>query len=1212
MAVCLVSVPLAPAGAKIIISELLWSGSDLSSADEWIELANTGSGTVSLSGWTLTRMSNGNETPMLTLPAESSMGSGGYFLIGNFGESSSRLSVEPHVTDSAVSLTNTQLFLWLYDDNGTLMDTVDDGIGVPFAGSNALPKASMEKIDLAGSGQVKSNWQTAFTFVNVDDGAPLRGTPGAANGSGPSDDTFPPKEATHFVAEVPQGTQSGTVAITWTPSISFDLSSQHITWNGTGITLPATITGITLNGIGTGVTFVLRSTDLLGNTSSGTSTISVFSPHMRITEVLANPAGADDAEWIELANLGSQSVNIGGWILDEGNSPGNFTFPSPFILDPFEHRAFPKTMTNLPLGNNGETITLKRGSVVMDTWTYSETAEEVSYGRLGTDASIFQAFCVPTMHKPNDIVEPNPIITIQSGTITGERSVTLNLIAEVQTGSTAHASCRWNYSDGYASESCNPPSHTFDAVGTYDIVLTYADFCGNSIVRSITATVTGASSGNSGQAGGAPTGGGSGTGGGGGGGKESGNRTSCTPERSEGIRISEVLPNPEGDDATFEWIELENTLTVNASLCGWTLDDGEGGSKPFVLDAFTIAPQSFLLLERTKTKIALNNSDESVRLFDPHGEEEHRLSYATSEEGESFALRDDGLFVWTPFQTPGSKNVFRTAERQQSGAAVIVSAAMPNPAGKDTGNEWIELTNIGLVPVDLFGWSLANAKGKSYELPKSKLNPKEVRRFMSDITNIALTNTMDEARLYDPLGTLVSLLSWSNAVSGRTYFPSQAGKRITVRVVAVIDGDTIDVTIEGKRERVRMIGVDTPETVHPKKAVETFGKEASEFTKSTLMGKTVTLEFGEEERDKYGRILAYIFLSDGTNVNGELIRRGYGYAYLRFPFALSALFSAYEAEARKAKLGLWADEEAASEAEETKTLIEAEKEQEKSSGTGSSASGTSLSGATLIAETSVIADELPTAPPAENPFSEVMSNPPKNGFLHDLGEYVELFNAEDERVSLKGWILDDDPSGSSKPKILNEEYVIEPNGFLLLCKGVQCDLPISVSLNNEGEVLSLTSPDGEQIFSIAYPAMKPGESYSRQEGEWCVSLSPSPRALHDCQQSRNIEQSRTSKEISASMNIVRQNPVNALKKKYRNIVPKNDEATNDQHSIHPLLMALRQEVRNTHEGSGTLEQQRAALHMSAVATAMFLCVGGTAFSRRKALSPAPQNTAIPV
>ena len=84
MAVCLVSVPLAPAGAKIIISELLWSGSDLSSADEWIELANTGSGTVSLSGWTLTRMSNGNETPMLTLPAESSVESGGYFLIGNY------------------------------------------------------------------------------------------------------------------------------------------------------------------------------------------------------------------------------------------------------------------------------------------------------------------------------------------------------------------------------------------------------------------------------------------------------------------------------------------------------------------------------------------------------------------------------------------------------------------------------------------------------------------------------------------------------------------------------------------------------------------------------------------------------------------------------------------------------------------------------------------------------------------------------------------------------------------------------------------------------------------------------------------------------------------------------------------------------------------------------------------------------------------------
>src|SRR3989338_5315240 len=123
MAVCFLCMHFARAGAEIVISELLWSGSDLSSADEWIELTNTGSGTVSLSGWTLTRMSNGNETPMLTLPAESSVEPGGYFLIGNFDASSSRLSVEPHVTESAVSLTNTQLFLWLYDGNGALIDT---------------------------------------------------------------------------------------------------------------------------------------------------------------------------------------------------------------------------------------------------------------------------------------------------------------------------------------------------------------------------------------------------------------------------------------------------------------------------------------------------------------------------------------------------------------------------------------------------------------------------------------------------------------------------------------------------------------------------------------------------------------------------------------------------------------------------------------------------------------------------------------------------------------------------------------------------------------------------------------------------------------------------------------------------------------------------------------------------------------------------------
>ncbi len=98
----------------------------------------------------------------------------------------------------------------------------------------------------------------------------------------------------------------------------------------------------------------------------------------------------------------------------------------------------------------------------------------------------------------------------------------------------------------------------------------------------------------------------------------------------------------------------------------------------------------------------------------------------------------------------------------------------------------------------------------------------------------------------------------------------------SVPVVRVIDGDTIKVEIDGKQESVRLIGVDTPETVHPRKPVERFGKEASEFTKRIAEGQTVKLEPdpGNADRDRYGRLLRYVYLEDGRLLNAEIIRQG--------------------------------------------------------------------------------------------------------------------------------------------------------------------------------------------------------------------------------------------------------------------------------------------------------------------------------------------------
>lgn len=130
------------------------------------------------------------------------------------------------------------------------------------------------------------------------------------------------------------------------------------------------------------------------------------------------------------------------------------------------------------------------------------------------------------------------------------------------------------------------------------------------------------------------------------------------------------------------------------------------------------------------------------------------------------------------------------------------------------------------------------------------------------------------------------------------------GKTSATRLcVRVVDGDTLE--LDGG-ERVRLIGVDTPETVDPRRPVQYFGKEASAFTRRMAQGRMVRLEFDQDSRDHYGRTLAYVYLQDGTFLNAEIIRQGYGHAYTRFPFRYQGEFLALEREARTEGRGLWA------------------------------------------------------------------------------------------------------------------------------------------------------------------------------------------------------------------------------------------------------------------------------------------------------------------
>jgi micrococcal nuclease len=128
----------------------------------------------------------------------------------------------------------------------------------------------------------------------------------------------------------------------------------------------------------------------------------------------------------------------------------------------------------------------------------------------------------------------------------------------------------------------------------------------------------------------------------------------------------------------------------------------------------------------------------------------------------------------------------------------------------------------------------------------------------------------------------------------------------TVKVIRVVDGDTVEVRFNnGATAKVRLIGVNTPETVAPNRPVERYGKEASNYTKQRLTNKTVTLEFDVGIKDKYGRLLAYVWLGKEL-YNETLVKEGYARVMTIQPnVKYQKRFITAERAARQAKKGLW-------------------------------------------------------------------------------------------------------------------------------------------------------------------------------------------------------------------------------------------------------------------------------------------------------------------
>jgi micrococcal nuclease len=227
--------------------------------------------------------------------------------------------------------------------------------------------------------------------------------------------------------------------------------------------------------------------------------------------------------------------------------------------------------------------------------------------------------------------------------------------------------------------------------------------------------------------------------------------------------------------------------------------------------------------------------------------------------------------------------------------------------------------------------------------------------------------------------------------------PEETISIIEAQVTRVIDGDTIEVSIDGQIYKVRYIGIDTPETVHPTKGEEPYGREACDKNKELVEGEIVTLEKDVSEIDQYGRLLRYVYVGS-LFINAELVRLGYAQVATYPPdVKYQDLFLQLQREAREEGRGLWGLEEA----------IEEEANEEIDEGT----------------------HEEQEEPPSENVDVRI-TKIFYDGLVYrtESDEYVEIKNMGSESVDLAGWRIVDIDEGY--PSLTFPSYTLEPGEII--------------------------------------------------------------------------------------------------------------------------------------------------------------------------------------